>query len=502
MNRRHMLKASVIAAGGTSVSATALAATAATGALSISATADATTTLRFAGALKQIAHYADAHRRGYGLPGLTLVCVAPGGYVGYARSGFADIETQARLKADHLFQIGSISKSFVAMCIHQLAEEGKLSLSDDIRKILPEVALGPEPPITLTNLMDHSSGLPDNSPFFPRTPDGKLWSAFAPGTAWSYSNTGYNLLGKVVERLDGGPLDKSLERRIFSRLGMKDARGKIVAAERAKYAGSYTPFDAAADSHVDGRLGPAAWVNVDFGAGCIGATSADMAHWLRYLCEAGAGRGAPLLNDSNARAFTKATVAAPGWPAPIGEVWYGAGLAHVPVEGRTLLHHTGGMVSFSSAMHADPIAGVGCFASTNCGQQNYRPRDITAYACAVLRSVVEPKAGLSPRPAPIKPELASKPKPSPRPTTGPVPPEFAALAGRYENDDPWQGVVTIEARADGLYADGQVKLEQNPEGYWTLKMPVSTERYRFEGVMNGRTQILNCSGVDFVRRDI
>jgi CubicO group peptidase (beta-lactamase class C family) len=453
---------------------------------------------RYAPALSRIAAYASIHHRGYRLPGTTLVCTAPNGYTAFVRVGHADTGTRAALKPDHLFQIGSISKSMVALCIHQLAAEGRLSLGDDIRIHLPDIALPPEPPISLARILEHSSGLPDNSPLFPRTPDGKLWSAFPPGSAWSYSNTGYDLLGKVIERLDGGHLAVSLKRRIFDRLGMDTAQGQIIAADRRQYPTGYAPLDAAVDSHPGGTLAPAAWVNVTFGAGCVAATAADMARWLRYLTAAGQGQGAPLLPDALARAYTAPGIDAPGWASAGAR--YGAGLAHVSVEGRTLLHHTGGMVSFSSSLHVDPVAGVGCFASTNSGSQDYRPRDLTAYACAVLRSVAQPEPGLAPKPPAVAP-AAPPPVRAAQPARA-VPPELTALAGRYENDDPWFGAVTIEARPDGLYVEGQAPLELKPEGYWVVRAPASTERLRFTSPMNGRTQVLNLSGTEFVRRDI
>ena len=448
-------------------------------------------------ALAKIAAYADAHRRGYGLPGLTLVCTAPGGFTAYVRSGYAEVERQSPLRADHLFQIGSISKSFVAMAVHQLAAEGRLSLTDDIRKILPGVALPPEPPISLVNLMEHSSGLPDGAPLFPRVGDNRLWSAFPPGTAWSYSNTAYDLLGKVVEHLDNRPLARSLEMRILKPLGMTGARGEIIAAERTKYAAGYNPLNSETESHPGGKLGPGPWVNVTFGAGCVAATSRDMALWIRYLAAAGAGKGAPLLTDEGAKRYAAPGIAAPGW-AVVG-AHYGAGLAHVPVEGRTLLHHTGGMVTFSSSIHVDPIAGVGCFASTNCGMQDYRPRELTAHACALLRAAVAPEAGLAPKPAPIR--KADVPVKPPTPA-GAVDPALAALAGRYESDDPWQGSITLAALPSGLTIDGQVALDRHADGYWIPRAPVSTERFWFGGVLGGRPQVLSISGNEFVRRDL
>ena len=502
VDRRNLLKTAVLASGGALSGATASAArpAASHGAPVITApTSHGPHAAALAGALSRIAAYADAHRRGYGLPALTVVCIGPDGYTAQVRCGHANPDSHAPLRADHLFQIGSISKSFVAMCIHQLAAEGRLALTDDIRTALPGVALPPSPPISLAQLLEHSGGLPDDAPLFPRTPDGLLWSAFPPGSAWSYSNTGYDMLGKVVERLDGTLLAVSLKRRIFDRLGMDGARGEIIAADRTRYPQSYSPKDPAVDARPGGALAPAAWVNVTFGSGCVAATTGDMAKWLRYLAAAGQGHGAPLLSDDQARAFTAPGIAAPGW-ATTG-AHYGAGLAHVPVEGRTVLHHTGGMVSYSSSMHVDPVAGVGCFASTSSGGQDYRPRDLTAFACAVLRSAVAPEAGLAPSPAKVAPAPPPRP-PKPAAGTGAVPPELAALAGRYENDDPWTGALTIEARADGLYIDGQAPLEQRPEGYWIARGAPSTERLWFEHVTGGKAQLLNLSGRDFIRRDI
>ncbi len=497
MDRRSILKSAVLGVAATSATAAQAAPKSAKGhanLLHVEHEGEASPALK--AALSKIAAYTDAHRRGYGLPGLTLVCTAPG-FTAYVRSGHADVERGLPLAADHMFQIGSISKSFVGMALHQLAAEGKLSLTDDIRKVLPDVALAPEPPISLINLLEHSSGLPDGAPLFPRIGDGKLWSAFKPGSAWSYSNTAYDLLGKVVEHFDNRPLAQSLEARILKPLGMTTARGEIIAAERMKYAVGYSPADTAVDSHPGGHLAQGPWVNVTFGAGCVAATTRDMARWIRYLAGAGAGHGAPLLTDEGAKRFTAPGILAPGWA--VAGARYGAGLAHVPVEGRTLLHHTGGMVTFSSSIHVDPVANVGCFASTNSGMQEYRPRELTAYASALLRAAVAPVAGLSPSPPPIrKPEPA---KPTAKPA-GAIDPELAALAGRYESDDPWQGSVTLVALPTGLTLDGEVLLDRKTEGYWVPRAPVMTERFWFGGTMNGRPQVLNISGNEFVRRDL
>lgn len=493
VHRRGVLTSAALIAGGAAASGASAAAGAPLSGQKIEISGTGSTA--FVAAVHKIAAFAALHRKTYGLPGLTLVCTGPNGITASIRTGYADRELRTPVSPDHLFQIGSISKSFVAMAIHQLAQEGKLKLADDIRTALPGVALPPAPPISLMNLMEHSSGLPDDAPLFPHTPDGLLWSAFPPGSAWSYSNTGYDLLGKVVERMDKISLAQSLKRRIFEPLGMASARGEIIAAERQRYPTGYTPLDPAVDAFPGGRLAPAAWVNVTFGAGCVAATARDMAHWLRYLAQdpVVAGR---LLPPDAATAYFRPGIAAPGWASEGAR--YGAGLAHVPIEGRTLLHHTGGMVSFSSSLHVDPIAKVGAFASTNSGGQEYRPRDLTAYACALLRSVVAPEPGFAPKP---KPE-ARLPRPKAAPVTETPDPALIPFAGRYESDDPWRGAFDIAAGQDGLIVDGDTRLVRHADGYWTLKVPVSTERIWFGPELDGRRQTLSFSGVDYVRRDL
>jgi CubicO group peptidase (beta-lactamase class C family) len=466
----------------------------------LSISAEGTGAARYAAALKLIGAYAAQHVRDNGLPGLTLCCVDQDGFTGYVRVGLADLDRHVAVGPDHLFQVGSISKSFVGVMLHQLQSEGRLKLSDDIRQHLPDTPLPPTPPISLTNLLQHSSGLPDDAPVFPATPDGKLWSQFAPGTAWSYSNTGYELLGRVVAKLDGRSLAASLQARVFKPLGMTSATGEIQVKDRARYATGYRPFDPDNAFKPGARLGVAPWINFINGAGCVSATAADMTHWLRYLISAGSGHGAPLLNDGEAERYTAPGIDAPGWA--VKGAHYGSGLAHVPVEGRTVLHHTGGMVAFSSAMHVDPIAGVGVFASSNIGDTGYRPRDLTAYACALLRAVRTPQKGFSPKPAPTAAKPPTTPPASPPKSDKPIPTEFAGLVGRYENSDPWVGTFSITARPDGLYIEDEVLLEHHPDGYWLPKAPVNTERLWFRNEMDGKAQTLIFSGKLLERRDL
>ena len=121
--------------------------------------------------------------------------------------GYANADARTPISADTLFQIGSISKSMTATLIHQFAAEGRLGLTDRISAIMPEFPLPRGNTITVQHMLDHVAGLPGDAPLFP---DGGLWTAYAPGAHWHYSNTGYEMLGKLAEHVGGKPLSQLL----------------------------------------------------------------------------------------------------------------------------------------------------------------------------------------------------------------------------------------------------------------------------------------------------
>ena len=139
-------------------------------------------------AMGAIEDYAEAHRRWFGLPGMTVSVTSPSGFSSVVNTGFANLDAQAPITADTLFQIGSISKSFTAALLHQYASEGRLKLSDRIVRILPASPLPANSPIEVQHLLDHVAGIPGDAPLFVR---GGLWTAYAPGKHWHYSNTVY-----------------------------------------------------------------------------------------------------------------------------------------------------------------------------------------------------------------------------------------------------------------------------------------------------------------------
>ena len=334
-----------------------------------------------AGALAAIRAHGEAHLARYRLPGMTLGLTTADGFSTVMNFGFANADARTPITGDTLFQIGSITKVMTAAVLHQFASEGRFSLTDRISSLMPTLTLPAGNAVQVQHLIDHVAGLPGDAPMFP---DGGLWAAYAPGAHWHYSNTGYTILGKLAEQFGGKPLARLFAERIFAPLGMRRSRGAIIGDDRELYAQGYEGVDQIQPYVIGQPLAPAAWVDVTFGAGSVASTADDMNRFLRSLANAAQGRGGLGLSPAAAKPFTTHAVTSdtPG-------MTYGNGLMHVGYAGRSYLHHTGGMPSFSSAFHIDVASGAGAFASCNLGAfADYRPRLLSRFAVDALTNAL------------------------------------------------------------------------------------------------------------------
>jgi CubicO group peptidase (beta-lactamase class C family) len=342
-------------------------------------------TRNYTAALAALRAYALEEVERLGLPGMTVSVTDGDGFTALLPIGWADVEGGAPLTSDRYFQIGSISKSFIALTLLALADQGRVDLSAPASRYLPDVPLPPEP-VTLRQLLSHTAGLPDGAPFFPRTPDARLWYGFTPGTSFAYSNTGFDLLGAVIARVTKSPFEYAVDALVRQKLGLGEMTGVLAQATRERFAVGYWPWDRTAAATLPaGRLQPATFDELAMPAGSIGATAEQMAGYMRALMRFARSQGAPVLTDSSARRFatpvTPATEFGPGSQ-------YALGVAVQPVDGSACLHHTGGMMAYASSFHADPTAGVACFASVNAmlDDELYRPRQVTRYAIQLMRA--------------------------------------------------------------------------------------------------------------------
>jgi CubicO group peptidase (beta-lactamase class C family) len=174
------------------------------------------------------------------IPGLALAVVRDGHVVKAAGYGFASLEFNVPVKPETLFQTGSVGKQFTATAVMMLAEENKIALDDKLSKYLPGTPAKWKD-VTIRNLLSHTSGIADYGGEIDSTPTvinlrqdytedelvkrfALLPMNFAPGTSWSYSNTGYVLLGIVIRKVTGEFYGDFLQERIFRPLGMTSTR--------------------------------------------------------------------------------------------------------------------------------------------------------------------------------------------------------------------------------------------------------------------------------------
>jgi CubicO group peptidase (beta-lactamase class C family) len=176
-------------------------------------------------------------------PGAVVGIIYQGNWVHKQAYGMADIQREEKLATTHSFWVASVAKQFTAMSIALLAEKGKLSLEDDVRKYLPELPYL-EDTIRIKHLVYHTSGLRDGFTLLglrfkgeKRYTNANVLKAlslqqklnFKPGERHEYNNGGYVLLAHIVERVSGEPLADFTSKHIFQPLGMKQTYfyGKI-----------------------------------------------------------------------------------------------------------------------------------------------------------------------------------------------------------------------------------------------------------------------------------
>jgi CubicO group peptidase (beta-lactamase class C family) len=316
-------------------------------------------------------------------PGLTLGLANADGPIRTASYGYVDLAAKTPVLTSHLFEIGSITKSFVGLTVLQLRDEGKVDLQAPIRKYLPWLAMETTyGEILVHHLLTHSSGMPDDAPLIPVSPERRPRQALKPGAEFHYSNWGYDALGRLIEAIDGRPWAAAVTARILKPVGMSDTTPTITSASRPRIAQSYMPLHDDRPFPRHGALVPAGNLAVEFAAGSIASTPKDMALYMQMILNRGQINGARIVSEESFKLFSTPHIAAPAFGP---EASYGYGIAVDKLDGHTRLRHTGGMVSFMSAIHMDLDSKIGAFASVN-AQLGYRPNPVAQLAVQLLRA--------------------------------------------------------------------------------------------------------------------
>jgi CubicO group peptidase (beta-lactamase class C family) len=297
-------------------------------------------------------------------PGAAVLVVRNGQPVFRRGYGVTDLRSLHPIDAKTNFRLASFTKQFTAASIMLLVRDGKLHYDDHLTDVFPEFpAYGKS--ITVRNLLNHTSGLPDYEDIlmnqYPDTPEEKIpqildagvlklleqqtSGKFAPGSKWEYSNSGYAVLAMIVEKVSGKSFGQFLQERIFTPLKMNNT----LAYEKGK---NEVPHRAYGHSKIDG-----VWHETDqsptsavLGDGGIYSSLDDLAKWDRAL------RDHTLLSEAEMRPALTPVQPMDGPPKfPEGKpVSYGFGWFLDPYQGHKRMSHDGNTIGFRTTIQRFP----------------------------------------------------------------------------------------------------------------------------------------------------
>lgn len=341
----------------------------------------------------------------FGIPGMS-VAVMLGGRIVFAKGfGLADVATKAPADARTIYPLGSLSKQFTAAAVLKLAADGRLALADPVAIHVPEYwPHGRD--ATLEHLLRYTSGVRE---FFsvpaaarliedPRGTMDEVMAivareplVFPTGSRWSYSNSGYHLAARAIEKATSQPYERYLEAVFFAPLDLRSLH-------HCKSA-PVPPHEATGYGRRRGAIVAAPWENMNTarGDGGLCGNAIDLARWTRLLARGDA------VAPAAVERMTAPTTTATGWTAP-----YGMGLGLLPLDGRPRISHGGLIGGFSAAAAHYPNDDLTIVVLTNLA---------FAPAAAIERDIARAVLGL---PAPQLWDL-------------PVPPDMRdRIVGRWE----------------------------------------------------------------------
>ena len=313
-------------------------------------------------------------------PGATVLVAQKGKIIYEKAFGMANLELSVPMNPHHVFRIGSVSKQFTGAAILQLAEQGKLSLQDDLTKFIPDYPTQGKK-ITVEHLLTHTSGIKSYTEM-------KEWDAevqrkdftpaalvdffknqpmdFEPGTQWRYDNSGYVLLGYIIEKVSGQPYGEYVREHLFKPLGMNRSYYGDVAPVIKDRVSGYSQAD------VEGTYANAAYLSMTqpYAAGSLLSTVEDLYTWTIAL------HGGKVVKPES---FKKATTS---FILPDGtNTHYGYGLQMGNLLGSPTVEHSGGIHGFLSDLVYLPKEDICVAILTNCDCEP--PRDLTAKLAAI-----------------------------------------------------------------------------------------------------------------------
>lgn len=307
----------------------------------------------------------------HGIPGVTIALVSRDRTIWAGGVGVADVAAGVDVTGDHLFRVGSISKSFTSLAVLRAVEAGLLDLDTPVRTLAPEVEFTNRweetHPVTVATVMEHTAGFDDiHFREFAKVDDPAMTlfeglaynpnsrvSRWRPGTHMSYSNSGPGIAAYIVEKLTGEDFEDYVREQVFDPLGMENSTFRFPRdpALMAKGYGANGVTEANYD-HIIVRP-----------SGALNTSAAEMARYLRMMINRGTLDGVQLLApETITRMETPTTTLAARAGFTYG---YGLGNRAMIVNGHLFHGHGGGITGFSSRSAYSSELGVGLFVSVN-----------------------------------------------------------------------------------------------------------------------------------------
>ena len=344
--------------------------------------------------------------------------------------GVANVDHSVAVTPDTVFHICSISKNILAAVMLQLADQGKLSLDDQVAKYIPEAPLHGRH-VTIRQLLDHTSGIYN----FTSLPDAEAnerldlshqqvldlikdkLPLFDPGTSWRYDNSAFYLAGMVVERVTGQDYGAYVRDNVFKPLGM--------GSSSLCYARDVVPHLSSGYERDSGKLVNASYLSwkLPFAAGAVCSTASDLLKWQAAL---NAGR---IIRPASLAVMRTPTLLSDGT-----RIDYGLGTRLGSVEGHPVVGHTGSGGGFGNAMVYYPDDDLSVVVLTNTGSD-------AGPALALATAIARPLLGLPEKKEPVNLDVPAD--------------ELAALTGTFESDD---------ATVENFAKDGKLHFRVRPNG--------------------------------------
>ena len=298
----------------------------------------------------------------HGIPGLALVIIQDGKAVKTAAYGLANLELNVPVKPETVFEIGSVTKQFTAAGILLLAQDGKLSVDDKLTAHLANVPSA-WTNVTIRHLLTHTSGIKSYTGLdgFQLTKHltqsqfiraiGREPMEFAPGASWKYCNTGFSLLGYIIENVSGKNYWDFMSERIFQPLGMNATTNRLPGLIIPNRASGYEQTN---QVHINRDYD----LTEVFSAGAIASTVGDLAKWNAAL------DGDTLLNAASKEQMWTPAKLNDGKPTKYGLGWFVD-----TVEGHKNIGHGGSTSGFSATIQRFPDDKLAVIILTNTDEQ-------------------------------------------------------------------------------------------------------------------------------------